>query len=58
MQMNPQNGLTQITLKGSGQMTVFYQETPLQKVGHVISVVSLISLMMIIYKAQSNKKLY
>jgi len=58
MQMNPQNGLTQITLKGSGQMTVFYQQTPLQKVGHVISVVSLISLIMIIYKAQSNKKLY
>ncbi|WP_424348885.1 hypothetical protein ACPBEH_08305 [Latilactobacillus sp. 5-91] len=56
LKMNQQTGLTQVTLKGSGTVTILYQQTPLQKVGNIISVVSLVSLMVIIYKAQSKPR--
>ena len=50
MQMNKRTGLTQVALKGTGRITVYYRTTTIQRIGTVISLLSFGMLIIIIYK--------
>lgn len=52
VRMNKQTGRTEVALKGTGRLTIDYQTTPIQRIGVVISLLSLGLLIIIIYKDQ------